>query len=470
MLDTIIAINGAINSVVWGVPMMVLIVGGGIFLTIRMGFFQFRKFGHAMKNTIGKCFGKNAQKESAAGSVTPLQAVTTALAATVGTGNIVGVTGAIALGGPGAVFWMELSALVGMITKFCEVTLSIKYRERNAMGDWVGGPMYYIKNGLGPKWKWLGMLFAGLGALAAFGIGNLTQVNSIATSLTSAVNTVIPSSVNYNFAICLGAGILVCCVCLLTYLGGIKRIGSVNEKLVPVMAIIYILASLTVIILNIGRLPSVLSSIFVGAFNPTAVCGGVVGITVAQAMQRGVSRGVFSNEAGLGSAPIAHAAADTKGPIQQGLFGIFEVFADTIVICTMTALVILMSGTPITYGQSAGVELTNAAFAQVFGPGASIVVCIGLVLFAGSTILSWGLYGTRCVEFLFGPKVIKPYQLLFCLLVVVGSVTELSVAWAIADTLNALMAIPNLIGVLALSPVVYKLLKEYREETFALRK
>jgi AGCS family alanine or glycine:cation symporter len=433
-----------------------------LYLTIRMKFFQFTKFGHAMRNTIGKCFGKNAQKTAAAGSVTPLQAVTTALAATVGTGNIVGVTGAIALGGPGAVFWMEISALVGMITKFSEVTLSIKFREKNIKGDWVGGPMYYIKNGMGPKWKWLGGVFAALGAIAAFGIGNLTQVNSIATSITSAINTVVPSSADHNFTICLCAGIVMCIVCLLTYLGGIKRIGSVTEKLVPVMAAIYILASLTVVITHISSIGPVLKSIFVGAFSPDAFVGGAVGITMKTAMTRGVSRGVFSNEAGLGSAPIAHAAADTKGPVQQGLYGIFEVFMDTIVICTLTSLVILMSGTEIPYGSNPGVLLTNAAFSQVFGQGASVIVAIGLTLFAGSTILSWGLYGTRCAEYLFGSKIIKPYQTVFCLLVVIGSVMELSLAWNIADTLNALMAIPNLIAVFALSPVVFKLVKEYR--------
>jgi len=461
LADRINAINTAINSVVWGVPMLILIVGCGLYLSFRMGFFQFTKFGHAMKNTIGKCFGKDAQKTAAAGSVTPLQAVTTALAATVGTGNIVGVTGAIALGGPGAVFWMEISALVGMITKFSEVTLSIRFRERDDKGDWVGGPMYYIKNGMGAHWKWLGSVFAVLGAIAAFGIGNLTQVNSIATSITSAINTVIPSSADHNFGICLGAGIVMCCMCLLTYLGGIKRIGSVTEKLVPVMAAIYIIASLIVIISHFGSIGTVLKSIVVGAFSPDAFVGGAAGITMQTAMTRGVSRGVFSNEAGLGSAPIAHAAADTKGPVQQGMYGIFEVFMDTIVICTMTALVILMSGTDIPYGTNPGVLLTNAAFGQVFGAGASIVVAIGLTLFAGSTILSWGLYGTRCAEYLFGSKIIKPYQLVFCALVVIGSVMELSLAWNIADTLNALMAIPNLIAVLSLSPVVIRLTKEY---------
>ncbi|MDO5110671.1 MAG: sodium:alanine symporter family protein [Clostridia bacterium] len=446
--------------------MLILIVGTGIYLTIKMDWFQFRHFGYALKNTIGKVFKKGEKVEAGEGAITPIQAVTTALAATVGTGNIVGVTGAIALGGPGAVFWMELSALVGMCTKFCEVTLSIKYRERNEKGDWIGGPMYYIKNGLGKKWAWLGSVFAVLGALCAFGIGNMTQINSIATSITSAVTTVVPSTIGSEGIICLIIGIVMAVICALTYLGGIKRIGAVTEKLVPVMAIIYIVSALILIFINIGRFPEVIRQVFVGAFNPSAIVGGALGITLIEAAKRGVSRGVFSNEAGLGSAPIAHAAAETPGPVDQGLYGIFEVFADTTVICTMTALVILMSGTPIPYGENPGVALTNAAFSMVYGPGATIVVAIGISLFAASTILSWGLYGTRCAEFLFGTKAIKPYQIIFCLMVIVGATMNLGLAWDIADTLNALMAIPNLIALLALSPVVYKLVREYSAEHF----
>ncbi len=465
-LDKVAEINSTINSVVWGIPMLVLIVGTGIFLTIRMGGFQFAHFGYALKNTLGKVFKKGEKQSAGDGAITPIQAVTTALAATVGTGNIVGVTGAIALGGPGAVFWMELSALVGMCTKFCEVTLAIKYRERNDHGDWIGGPMYYIKNGLGKKWAWLGGLFAVLGALAAFGIGNMTQINSIATSFTSALNTMVPSTIGSEKLICLIVGIVMAVICALVYLGGIKRIGQVTEKLVPMMAIIYIVSSLILIFINIGRFPEIIRQIFVGAFNPSAIVGGALGITLMEAAKRGVSRGVFSNEAGLGSAPIAHAAADTPGPVDQGLYGIFEVFADTIVICTMTALVILMSGTPIPYGSNPGVALTNAAFAEVYGPGATVVVAIGICLFAGSTILSWGLYGTRCAEYLFGSKVIKPYQIIFCLMVIVGATMNLSLAWDIADTLNALMAIPNLVGLIFLSPVVVQLVREYRDKHF----
>ena len=462
-MELIVKVNSFLNGIVMGWPGMILLVGTGVYYTIRCGGVQFKWFGYIMKTTIGKIFEK---KEAGEGSVTPFQAVCTALAATVGTGNIAGVTGAIALGGPGAVFWMEISALLGMATKFSEVTLATKYREKNDKGDWVGGPMYYIRNGLGKKWAWLGGVFAVLGGICAFGIGNISQMNSIASSVTSAVTTIAPATVGKEGTIALIAGIIMAIVCFVTYIGGIKRIGEVTEKLVPVMAMIYIVSSLVLIFIHIGNFPEIIRQIVVGAFNPSAIVGGALGIGVIEAMKRGVSRGVFSNEAGLGSAPMAHAAAETPGPIQQGLYGIFEVFADTTVICTMTSLVILMSGTPIEYGQPAGVELTNAAFAMTYGKYASVVVAIGLSLFAGSTILSWGLYGTRCAEYLFGSKVIKPYQILFCIVVVMGAVMDLSLAWDISDTLNACMAIPNLIGLLLLSPVVIKLTKEYSAEHF----
>ena len=462
-MELIVKVNSFLNGIVMGWPGMILLVGTGVYYTIRCGGVQFKWFGYIMKTTIGKIFEK---KEAGEGSVTPFQAVCTALAATVGTGNIAGVTGAIALGGPGAVFWMEISALLGMATKFSEVTLATKYREKNDKGDWVGGPMYYIRNGLGKKWAWLGGVFAVLGGICAFGIGNISQMNSIASSVTSAVTTIAPATVGKEGTIALIAGIIMAIVCFVTYIGGIKRIGEVTEKLVPVMAMIYIVSSLVLIFIHIGNFPEIIRQIVVGAFNPSAIVGGALGIGVIEAMKRGVSRGVFSNEAGLGSAPMAHAAAETPGPIQQGLYGIFEVFADTTVICTMTSLVILMSGTPIEYGQPAGVELTNAAFAMTYGKYASVVVAIGLSLFAGSTILSWGLYGTRCAEYLFGSKVIKPYQILFCIVVVMGAIMDLSLAWDISDTLNACMAIPNLIGLLLLSPVVIKLTKEYSAEHF----
>lgn len=329
MAEMIAQINDVINGFVWGVPMMLLIVGTGVYFTIRTGFLQFRKFGYAMKHTIGKCFHKVEAKE---GSVTPVQALTTALAATVGTGNIAGVCGAIAAGGPGAIFWMWVSALFGMCTKFAEVTLAIKYRERNDKGDWVGGPMYYIKNGLGQNWKWLGAVFATFGMLAAFGIGNMTQVNTIATTVGSAITqfTSLPESTLK--IVYLVIGIIVAIISAMVYLGGLKRIGNVTEKLVPFMAVIYIVGCLIVIVTNSQHIGTVFSDIFRGAFNPSAVLGGAIGIGISQAIKKGVGRGVFSNEAGLGSAPIAHAAADTDSPVKQGLFGVFEVFADTIII------------------------------------------------------------------------------------------------------------------------------------------
>ena len=455
-METLIRVNSFLNGIVWGWPCLILLVGTGVYYTIRCGWVQFKWFGYIMKNTIGKIFEK---KEAGEGAVTPFQAVCTALAATVGTGNIAGVTGAIALGGPGAVFWMWVSALFGMCTKFAEVTLSIHFRERNDKGDWVGGPMYYISKGLGKNWVWLGTLFSLFGMLAAFGIGNMTQINSIVTSISGTINSFTPINVN---AANLIIGIIVAAFCALVLLGGLKRIGQVTEKLVPFMAVIYIVSALIIFFAHIGNIGNVLRGIFVGAFTPSAVLGGAVGITISAAIKRGVGRGVFSNEAGLGSAPIAHAAADNDSAVHQGCYGVFEVFADTIVICTLTAFAVLMSGTPIEYGQAAGADLTIAAFGTTFGRVGGIIISVGLTLFATSTILSWCLYGTRCAEFLFkSTKVIKPYQIIFCLIIVLGAVTELSLVWDLADTLNGLMALPNLVGLLALSPIVIKLCREY---------
>ena len=455
-MELIVKVNSFLNGIVWGWPCLILLVGTGVYYTIRCGGVQFKWFGYIMKNTIGKIFEK---KEAGEGAVTPFQAVCTALAATVGTGNIAGITGAIALGGPGAVFWMWISALFGMCTKFAEVTLAIHFRERNDKGDWVGGPMYYISKGLGKNWKWLGSLFALFGMLAAFGIGNMTQINSIVTSISGTINSFTPINVNTANLI---IGIIVAIFCGIVLIGGLKRIGQVTEKLVPFMAVIYILSALIIFFAHIGNIGNVLRSIFVGAFTPSAVVGGAAGITISAAVKRGVGRGVFSNEAGLGSAPIAHAAADTDSAVRQGCFGVFEVFADTIVICTLTAFAVLMSGTPINFGQAAGADLTIAAFGTTFGRVGGIIISVGLTLFATSTILSWCLYGTRCAEFLFKTtKIIKPYQVIFCLIIVLGAVTELSLVWDIADTLNGLMALPNLVGLLALSPIVIKLTREY---------
>lgn len=457
MLETFEKINSAVNSFVWGIPAMVCIIGVGLLLSIRTGFIQFRKFGYTFKVTLGRIFHK---KEAADGSITPFQAVCTALAATVGTGNIAGVAGAIAIGGPGAVFWMWISALLGMCTKFSEVTLAVHFREKNKHGDWTGGPMYYIKNGLGPKWRWMAVLFALLGVLTVFGTGNATQVNTI----TSAVNTALlschvidASSVSVSSLI---IGIIIAFLVALILLGGIKRIGRVAEMLVPFMALLYIILALGVIFLNIDRVPGVFASIFEGAFSPASVTGGVVG-SFFLSMQKGVARGIFSNEAGLGTGSIAHATADTDHPVKQGFFGIFEVFADTIVICTMTALVILCSGVPVSYGTDAGAELTINGFIATYGNWVSIFTAVTLCCFAFSTILGWGLYGTRCIEFLFGTWINKPFMVVYSLVAVIGATADLGLLWSVAETFNGLMSIPNLIALFLLSGTVVKLVKDY---------
>ena len=457
-----------LNGIAWGPWMLVLLVGTGVYLSIRVGFLQFRKFGYAMRNTLGKIFTK---QEAGEGEVTPFQAVATALAATVGTGNIAGVTGAICVGGPGAVFWMWISALFGMVTKYAEVVLAIRYRERNAQGDWVGGPMYYIRNGMGKQWNWLSMVFCVLGALAAFGIGNMTQVNTIASSINTAIDSFGGSTAAYSVEL-LGqsipissimTGAVVAMVVGMVLFGGIKRIGAVSERMVPVMAAIYILASLIIIGTHVSSIGSVFAMIFKGAFSADAALGGVFGITIMTTIQKGVGRGVFSNEAGLGSAPMAHAASSETDPVKQGLYGIFEVFMDTIVICTLTALTLLCGAQDkIVWGQSAGAELISASFSSVFGAQiGSSIVAVGISLFALSTILSWSLYGTRCCEFLLGSKAAKVYQILFVAVILVGATLELELVWNIADTLNGFMAIPNLIALLGLSPVVIKLTKDY---------
>ena len=458
-MQLITNINNAINGFVWGLPMLVLLMGAGLFLSLRTGFVQFRKFGHAMKNTIGKIFQKT---EAKAGSVTPFQAMTTALAATVGTGNIAGITWAVTLGGAGAIFWMWIAALLGMCTKYAEIVLAIKFRERNAEGDWVGGPMYYIRNGLGKNWKWLSVLFALFGALAAFGIGNAVQVGNITDSLNSAIQTFVPAAAASEGAIALVIGVIVAIIVAITSLGGIQRIGSVTEKMVPFMSLLYIVGSLAVVFANLDKLGGVFSMIFQGAFAPSAVVGGVGGIAIKECITWGVKRGVFSNEAGLGSAPIAHAAADVDHPVKQGLFGIFEVFVDTIVICTLTGLTLLVSGIDLNYGVKGTTALNMQAFATVLGNEVSaVIIGVGIALFALSTILSWALYGGRCVEFLLGNKARKVYLWVFVAICIVGATMDLGLAWDIADTLNGLMAIPNLIALIGLSGVVVSVTKDY---------
>lgn len=447
-MDALVNFNSWLNSIVWGPPMLILLVGAGIYLTFRTNFFAIRKLGYVMKQTLLKIFSKDQVGE---GEITAFQAVSTALAATVGTGNIAGVATAIALGGPGAIFWMWIAAFFGMTTKFAEVVLSINFREQTPDGRFVGGPMYYIENGMKNKklGKVIATIFAIFGSLAAFGIGNMVQSNSVAASLkeTFGVNE-------------LAVGLVLAVLAALVIIGGIKRIGLVTEKLVPVMAAFYILGGLVIILRNAGQIPHAFGLIFGSAFTGTAAVGGFTGSVIAQAVRFGIARGVFTNEAGLGSSPIAHAAATTDHPVRQGLWGIFEVFVDTLIICSITALAILTSGVWET-GET-GAALTTMAFSKGL-PGAwgGIIVSIGILLFAFSTLLGWEYYGEKCAEYLFGPRIIVFYKILWIPFIVVGAIGGLELLWDIADTLNALMAIPNLIGVVALSGVVIRLTKEF---------
>lgn len=460
-VELIYNISDSVNSFVWGVPTLVLLVGTGIFLSIRLNFLQFTKFSHIMKNTLGKLFEK---KSSESGTLTPMQALTTALAGTVGTGNIAGVAGAISLGGPGAIFWMWIAAIFGMCTKYTEILLAVHYRERNDVGDYVGGPMYYIVKGLGKQWKWLGIIFSAFGTVAALGTGNTTQINTIATSIGSVFQAFNPDISGSDMQrIYLVIGIIGAMITILVLFGGMQRIGIVTEKLVPIMACVYIITSIIVIVTHIGSLGTVFSQIIKGAFTPASVSGGLVGVSIQQAAKAGFGRGIFSNEAGLGTAPIAHAAANVDHPVHQAMYGVFEVFMDTIVICTLTAVAILISGCADGfYGQSAGTDLTIMAFGTTFGGKLSaIIIACCITLFAFSTLLSWSLYGARCMEFIFGTNSIKVYQAIYVVFVVVGATVQLSLVWQIADTVNALMAVPNLIAVLILSPKAVELTREY---------
>ena len=459
MLQWISSVNSFVNNLVWGLPAMVCIIGVGLLLSVCTRCIQFRKFGTAIKNTLGKLFSK---EKAADGALTPFQALCTALAATVGTGNIAGVAGAIAIGGPGAVFWMWVSALLGMCTKFAEVTLAVNFRERNAQGEWVGGPMYYIKNGLSKRWHWLATLYCAFGMFAVFGIGNATQVNSITTSVNTVLqgfNLITPAgTVILNWVLGIGIAVLLG----LVLLGGLKRIGSVAEKLVPFMALLYVILGLGVVIINIKSVPGVLGMIVKSAFSPSAFTGGVVG-SFFLAMQKGFARGIFSNEAGLGTGSIAHACADIQNPVKQGYFGIFEVFVDTIVICTLTALTILCSGTTVTYGAAAGAELTISGFVATYGNWVSPIAAIAMCCFAFSTVIGWSLYGARCAEFLFSSKAVKPYMAVFAAVALLGAVSDLGILWDLSDTFNGLMSIPNLIALFLLSGTLVKLIKEYQD-------
>ncbi len=452
-MDWFLAANKLVNEFVWGPPMLVALVGTGVFLTFRARFFQVRKFGFAMRNTIALVLGGRSRKADER-NISPFQAVSTALASTVGTGNIVGVATAITVGGPGAVFWMWVSAFFGMMTKFAEIVLALKYRETNAQGQYAGGPMYYIKNGL--RQPWLAAVFAVFATLATFGIGNMTQANSVATAF--------ESSFGISPAV---MGLVLVVLTAVVILGGIKSIARVTERLVPFMAVFYVLLSLVLLAINIGELLPSLSLIVHAAFNPEAAFGGAAGYTIVSAIRMGVARGVFSNEAGLGSAPIAHAASNAREPVEQGLWGIFEVFVDTIVICTMTALVIMTTG--VWQGTQTGAALTIAAFNHGLpGTFGGVGLTIGLALFAYSTILGWSYYGEKSLEYLFRntgktTTAILVYRIVFVAAVFVGSVGGLHTVWDLADTLNGLMAIPNLIAVLLLSGVVIGEMKSYLE-------
>ncbi len=453
MLESIIKINQAVNGFIWGVPAMICIIGVGLLLSVRTRFIQVRKFGAALKNTIGKIFDKTQAKD---GSMSPFQAVCTALAGTVGTGNIAGVAGAIALGGPGAIFWMWCSAFLGMCTKFSEVTLAIHFREKNANGEYVGGPMYYIKNGLSKKWHFLAVLYALFGVLTVFGTGNATQVNTIVSSIHSALHNlhIIDGTVDERANLIFG--IFIAAFVAMVLLGGIQRIGQVSEKLVPFMATLYVILAIGVVILHISRVPAVFAMIFKSAFTPQAATGGIIG-SMFLSMKKGVSRGIFSNEAGLGTGSIAHACADTNNAVHQGMFGIFEVFMDTIVICTLTGLVILLGAPNIVYGQAAGAELTISGFTATYGGWVSIFTAVAMCCFAFSTIIGWGLYGSRCIEFLGGEKLVRPFLVAYSFVSIIGATINLGLLWDIADTFNGLMAIPNLIALLILSGQVKKL-------------
>lgn len=445
-MQELMKILKATDSFLWGPPLLILLVGTGLYLTIRSGGMQFRRFGYIFKNTFGAMFSKDSIGD---GDVTPFQALSTALAATVGTGNIVGVAVAIVTGGPGAIFWMWIAALVGMITKFSEVTLSIAYRIKKPDGSYAGGPMYYIDRGL--KKPWLAKLFALFAGIATFGIGNSVQSNAISGNLTEnfGLNPVI-------------VGIILAILTAVVIVGGIKSIAKVTEKLVPLMALLYIIGAIVVLIVHRAQVPASIASIFTEAFNFKSAAGGAVGFGIMTTIRAGVSRGVFTNEAGLGSSPIAHASASTDHPVRQGMWGVSEVFIDTIVICTMTALVILSSGIQET-GADASV-LVAKAFSTGF-PFGKYVVTFGLVLFAFSTILGWEFYGETSMRYLLGDKVSIPFRIVYIIFVFVGATINLEMVWSIANILNALMAIPNLIGVIGLSGVVFALAKDFFKDT-----
>lgn len=442
-MESLHAFERALNGLVWGWPMIVLLMGTGALLTLLTGFVQFRRLGFALREVLGKVFDKG----SGSGSVTPFQAVATALASTVGVGNIAGVATAIFIGGPGALFWLWISGLLGMCTKYAEIVTALHYREVDEDGTMRGGAMYTLKKGLGLPW--LGTIFALLTALAAFGIGNMVQANSVSDSVRNTFG-VAPAF----------TGIVLAAVAAAVILGGIKRIGEVAEFLVPAMALLYLGGGLVILLRYASEIPPALGLVFEGAFTGTAATGGFAGSTMMMALRYGIARGLFSNEAGLGSAPMVHAAAQTDHPVRQGLYGIFEVFVDTILVCTTTGLVILTTG--VWQSGTTGAALAGEAFSTGLpGTWGSIVVTTSLVLFAFSTLIGWSYYGETGIVYLLGTRATLPYRLLWLVFIYVGAIGSLQLVWNIADTLNGLMAVPNLISVLASIPLLLRLMREF---------
>ncbi len=474
MIETITNVNGVINGLVWGWPALILLGFVGILMTCMTKFFQLSHFKHWIKNTIGAIFGdKHVTKHTGDKSISQFQSLCTALAATVGTGNIVGVAGAIATGGPGAVFWMWLIAFFGMMTNFSENVLGILYRRKDKKGEWHGGAMYYLRDGLGakPGCKTIGAVLATLFSLfcllASFGIGNMSQVNSMVSNVKTAFG--IPTIVT-GIALVIAVGAVI--------LGGLKRVASITEKLVPFMVILYFLGTIIIIFMNITEIPAIFAAIFRGAFSVKAVAGGGFGAGIALAMKMGFKRGVFSNEAGLGSSVMVHSSSNVHEPVRQGMWGIFEVFADTIIVCTLTALTILSSdaidlttGTLTAVGEEVGSNsLMSYAFSQTFGVIGSAFIALAILLFAYSTVLGWSHYGSTACAYLFGEKSVNIYRVVFVVIVLAGSVMEAQLAWDISDTFNGLMMIPNLIGVLVLSPQVMRCTKNYVDRRLRGRK
>ena len=473
-------VNGVVNSAVWGLPGLMLLIGTGILLTLGTKIFQITHIAHWWKTTIVSVFKKdgNATKNTDKKSISQFQALCTALAATVGTGNIAGVAAAIVAGGPGAVFWMWVAAFFGMMTNFSENVLGIYYRRKNKNGEWSGGPMYYLKDGLGKRYgqKWLkpiasvlAVLFACFAILASFGIGNMAQINKIVLNMDSAffsnlsLGNIPGTDINIVHLI---IGLCLLVIAALIIIGGLRRIARFAEVVVPFMAVVYVIGSLVIFGINIDKVGAMFVAIFKSAFQPAAFIGGGIGVLIKTTMTQGFKRGVFSNEAGLGSSVMVHSSSNVKEPVKQGMWGIFEVFFDTFVVCTMTAIVVLSTGyidlsTGAPVAGANGDILVSQAFGQYFGSFGTGFVAIAMLFFAFTTVLGWSQYGSKAVEYIFGVKGVKVYKVIFVLMIVSGAVMEGGLAWDLSDTFNGLMMIPNLIGVLALFPLVLKITKNY---------